>query len=100
MKKDYSSTNPDAFVSSIKSLVKGVDTQYLASRTARKAVFEHEDVDYVDNKRCDVDLELWRCDEMVTWEKEEVFTGSAMVNGSLGLLFILDTRKVLLLMMI
>jgi hypothetical protein len=51
-----------------KSAVDDMDKQYLAIRKARKALL---DFDADDNYGCDIDLELWRCDEMINWGATE-----------------------------
>lgn len=51
-----------------KSAVDDMDRQYLAIRKARKALL---DFDGDDDFGCDIDLELWRCDEMIDWGSTE-----------------------------
>jgi hypothetical protein len=47
-----------------KGAVNDMDRQYLAIRKARKALL---DFDADDDYGCNIDLELWRCDEMIKW---------------------------------
>jgi hypothetical protein len=51
-----------------KGAVDDMDKQYLAIRKARKALL---DFDADDDYGCDIDLELWRCDEMINWGTTE-----------------------------
>lgn len=48
--------------------VDNMDTQYLQIRAARKALFE---ADIMPDPSCEIDLELWRVDEMIDWTVEE-----------------------------
>ncbi|KAH8767733.1 hypothetical protein F5882DRAFT_302853, partial [Hyaloscypha sp. PMI_1271] len=51
-----------------KDVVDDMDKQYLEIRKARKALL---DFDADDDCGCDIDLELWRCDEMINWGTTE-----------------------------
>lgn len=50
--------------------VDDMDKQYLEIRKARKELF---DFDRADDEAygCDIDLELWKCDEMIDWTVDE-----------------------------
>lgn len=82
VRKGIFNKKPEAFIESIKTLIDNLDTQYLAIREARKAIFDHDAVEDCDCDR-DIDLELWRCNEMMDWIRvDDPFVGSALENGS------------------
>ncbi|KAH8767724.1 hypothetical protein F5882DRAFT_509874 [Hyaloscypha sp. PMI_1271] len=60
-------TGSDKFFELFKLAVDNMDKQYLVIRKARKELFDCDDDTY---ERV-IDPELWRCDEMVNWEREE-----------------------------
>ena len=66
LEDQYSSTGDD-FVKWFKAAMDDMDSQYLQIRASRKALFDHD----TGNWGCDLDLELWRCDEMVDWGVNE-----------------------------
>ena len=51
----------------VKSLVLDMDTQWLTIREARKNLFIYDLTD----KGCNINEELWRCDELVNWSVDE-----------------------------
>lgn len=64
------------FVHYFKIAVDNMDTQYLEIRASRKESFKH-DLGALDQRGCDIDLEMNRCDEMVDWSIKEPFTRQA-----------------------
>jgi hypothetical protein len=47
-----------------------MDRQFFQTRKFRKALFDFDPTNDKD-RGCDIDLELWRCDEMVDWTVNE-----------------------------
>ncbi|PMD41299.1 hypothetical protein L207DRAFT_632736 [Hyaloscypha variabilis F] len=67
---DRLAANPVPWKMWFKAAVNNIDRQYLKIRKARKALFDFDPTNDKD-RGCDIDLELWRCDEMVDWTVNE-----------------------------
>lgn len=63
----FNSMPTDNLIEIFKRAVDDMDKQYLEIRRARKALFDHDMGDW----GVELDLELWRCDEMVDWTVNE-----------------------------
>jgi hypothetical protein len=63
------STRMSQFTKCFQAAVDDMDTQYLSIRKMRKALFEFDPAGI--NENHDIDLELWRCDEMINWDVRE-----------------------------
>jgi hypothetical protein len=59
------------FIPLFKAAVNDMDTQWLQIREARKALFRF---DVLNQRGCDIDPELHRCDERINWSVSEPFT--------------------------
>jgi hypothetical protein len=55
------------YVEWFKEALDDMDKQYLEIRAARRALFDYD----IKEPGCNIDLELWRCDEMINWEVNE-----------------------------
>jgi hypothetical protein len=55
------------YVEWFKEALDDMDKQYLEIRAARRALFDYD----IKEPGCSIDLELWRCDEMINWEVNE-----------------------------
>ncbi|KAE9373640.1 hypothetical protein N431DRAFT_465918 [Stipitochalara longipes BDJ] len=63
---DRPTTHPLAWKTWFMAAVDDMDKQYLEIRKARKELFDYDPAND-QNHGCDIDLELWRCDEMIDW---------------------------------
>lgn len=57
-----------------RSVVDELDAQYLAIRAARRALFDHD----ITDSGCDIDCEIWRCDEKIDWLVLEPLVGASI----------------------
>ncbi|ESZ94280.1 hypothetical protein SBOR_5348 [Sclerotinia borealis F-4128] len=64
----FDARNYQQCADTFKKAVDDMDTQYLQIRKARKALFE---ADITPDASCNIDLELWRVDEMIDWSVNE-----------------------------